>query len=59
MDKKFKIFGEEIIDPKAIHQMHEAMAYRFAVRGALMPDAHLGYSLPSGHVVSIGTGTGS
>jgi len=28
-----KIFGEEIIDPKAIHQMYEALACGFAVRG--------------------------
>lgn len=52
MVKNLKIFGEEIIDPKAIHQMYEAMDNPFAIRGALMPDAHLGYSLPIGGVVA-------
>ena len=52
MEKKLKIFGEEIIDPKAVHQMHEAMDNSFVVQGALMPDAHLGYSLPIGGVVA-------
>ena len=42
MVKNLKIFGEALIDPKAIQQMHEAMACGFAVQGALMPDAHLG-----------------
>ena len=50
--KKFKIFGEEIIDPAAIQQMQEAMNCWFAVQGALMPDTHLGYSLPIGGVVA-------
>jgi len=48
----YKIFGEEIIDPKAIEQMDDAMVQPFAVRGALMPDAHFGYSLPIGGVVA-------
>ena len=49
---KLKIFGEEIIDPKAINQMYEALDCGFAVQAALMPDAHLGYSLPIGGVVA-------
>lgn len=50
-NKRVKIFGEEIIDPKAINQLYEAMESSFAIRGALMPDAHLGYSLPIGGII--------
>lgn len=46
----FKIFGE-ILCGKTLAQMHESMAHDFAVKGALMPDAHAGYSLPIGGVV--------
>ena len=52
METELKIFGEEIIDPKAINQMYEALGCGFAVKAALMPDAHLGYSLPIGGVVA-------
>ena len=47
---KFKIFGE-ILCGKTLAQMHESMAHDFVVGGALMPDAHAGYSLPIGGVV--------
>lgn len=47
-----KIFGRELIDPKAINQMYDALECGFAVKAALMPDAHLGYSLPIGGVVA-------
>ncbi len=50
-DKPTRIFGEEI-DPAAIDQFRSAMAEPFAVRGALMPDAHKGYALPIGAVVA-------
>lgn len=46
----FKIFGE-ILCGKTLAQMHESMAHDFVVGGALMPDAHAGYSLPIGGVV--------
>lgn len=46
----WKIYGYDI-DAKAVHQFHEAMKNDFAIKGALMPDAHLGYSLPIGGVV--------
>lgn len=49
---ELKIFGEEIIDPKAINQMYEALECGFAVKAAMMPDAHLGYTLPIGGVVA-------
>ncbi|NQU85656.1 MAG: RtcB family protein [Mariniphaga sp.] len=49
---EFKIFGEEYIDPEAIHQMETAMKLPIAVKGALMPDAHVGYGLPIGGVLA-------
>jgi tRNA-splicing ligase RtcB len=49
MSTELNIFSHTI-DPKAIHQMYEAMKHPSVVRGALMPDAHLGYSLPIGGV---------
>jgi tRNA-splicing ligase RtcB len=51
MDKPVKIFAETV-DPAALDQFYSAMAQDFAVAGALMPDAHLGYSLPIGGVVA-------
>lgn len=40
------------IDPAAIRQMHEACSIPVAVKGALMPDAHVGYGLPIGGVLA-------
>jgi len=42
----------EYIDGKALSQFYDAMKKDFAVQGALMPDAHVGYSLPIGAVVA-------
>ena len=39
-------------DPKAMEQFQSAMEENFAVQGALLPDAHVGYSLPIGGVVA-------
>jgi len=47
-----KIYGREMIDEKAIHQMYEICKTPIAVRGALMPDAHYGYSMPIGGVLA-------
>lgn len=47
-----KIFGENIIDPAAIQQMNDAMKLPVVEKGALMPDAHVGYGLPIGGVVA-------
>ena len=49
---EFKIFGAENIDPEAIRQMELAMKLPISVKGALMPDAHLGYGLPIGGVLA-------
>lgn len=49
--KPFKIYAE-FVEQAALDQFHDAMAQPFVVRGALMPDAHAGYSLPIGAVVA-------
>jgi tRNA-splicing ligase RtcB len=48
----YKIFGEHLIDREAIEQMDTAMKLPIAVKGALMPDAHVGYGLPIGGVLA-------
>lgn len=46
----FNVFGSEIIDQSAKDQMATVMSIPPAVKGALMPDAHLGYAMPIGGV---------
>lgn len=47
------IFGEENIEPSAIKQMEMALKLPVSIQGALMPDAHSGYSLPIGGVLAV------
>ncbi|NBB94954.1 MAG: RtcB family protein [Planctomycetes bacterium] len=42
----------EGLDPQAVEQMQRACRLPIAVRGALMPDAHVGYGLPIGGVLA-------
>ncbi len=49
--KKYASFGRDI-DIAALNQMDEAMSLPVSVKGALMPDAHLGYGLPIGGVLA-------
>lgn len=51
LNKEHHIFAEDL-DPGAIDQFREAMSHDFSVKGAIMPDAHLGYTLPIGGVVA-------
>jgi len=51
MSKPIKIYAENI-EGKALDQFYSAMKCDFSLRGALMPDAHTGYSLPIGGVVA-------
>ena len=51
MKKKIKIYAESL-EETALDQFNDAMAQDFSVSGALMPDAHTGYSLPIGAVVA-------
>ncbi len=48
----YAIYGAEIIEPGAAHQMELAMKLPITVAGALMPDAHQGYGLPIGGVLA-------
>ena len=48
----YKIYGAENIEPGTLEQMDRAMQLPIAVKGALMPDAHLGYGLPIGGVLA-------
>lgn len=49
--KPTKIYAEHL-EPEALEQFNSAMEQDFSIRGALMPDAHFGYSLPIGGVVA-------
>lgn len=40
------------LEPQAVQQMRYAVDLPISVRGALMPDAHLGYGLPVGGVLA-------
>ena len=51
MNKIQNIFAE-VLEESALEQFTDAMAQDFVVAGALMPDAHTGYSLPIGAVVA-------
>jgi tRNA-splicing ligase RtcB len=48
----YRIWGANI-DKEAIAQMERACSLPVAVRGALMPDAHVGYGLPIGGVLAV------
>lgn len=50
-DKPYRIFAE-YAEQSALDQFETAMGHEAIVRGALMPDAHTGYSLPIGAVVA-------
>ena len=49
--KPHKIYSNSI-DGKALSQFYSALEQPWAVKGALMPDAHTGYALPIGAVVA-------
>lgn len=46
-----RIWGEDL-DAEALDQMKNACSLPVSVRGALMPDAHVGYGLPIGGVLA-------
>jgi tRNA-splicing ligase RtcB len=46
-----KIYAE-VLEESALEQFNSAMSQDYVVSGALMPDAHTGYSLPIGAVVA-------
>ncbi len=48
--KTQKIYAE-VLEDSALEQFNEAMSLDCVTRGALMPDAHTGYTLPIGAVI--------
>lgn len=50
-EKPYRIFVEAL-ERETLSQFESAMQQPFTVRGALMPDAHVGYTLPIGAVVA-------
>lgn len=51
MNKKTKIYAKNL-EQLALDQFESAMEQEFSIQGALMPDAHTGYSLPIGGVIA-------
>jgi tRNA-splicing ligase RtcB len=53
--RPFRVYGEvgTDIEPGAVAQLELAMRLPVAERGALAPDAHVGYALPIGGVVGL------
>lgn len=49
----FKIWGAVDIDNEAIEQLIQACKLPVSIKGALMPDAHVGYGLPIGGVLAV------
>lgn len=49
--KEIKIYAD-VVDPKAMEQFESAMLQPFAIKGALLPDVHAGYSLPIGAAIA-------
>ena len=43
----------EVLEDEALAQFTSAMDHPYVVSGALMPDAHTGYTLPIGAVVAV------
>ena len=48
----YKIWGRDDIDKQTVEQMRSAATLAISRKGALMPDAHLGYGLPIGGVLA-------
>ncbi len=47
-----EIYGREVIEEGALHQIYTAGKLPVSVKAALMPDAHQGYGLPIGGVLA-------
>jgi len=53
-EKPFKIYAE-FVEKEALTQFENCMNHDDVIRGALMPDAHCGYTLPIGGVIATNT----
>lgn len=52
LGKPYHIYAESL-EEGALQQFTDAMALECVVQGALMPDAHSGYTLPIGAVLAV------
>ena len=52
LGKPYRIYAE-VLEDEALRQFTDAMRLDCVVKGALMPDAHAGYTLPIGAVVAV------
>lgn len=50
--EEYRVYGRKFITQDTMKQMDVAMQLPVAVKGALMPDAHVGYGLPIGGVLA-------
>lgn len=50
--EEYKVYGRKFITQETMKQMDVAMRLPVAVKGALMPDAHIGFGLPIGGVLA-------
>lgn len=48
----YSVYGKKFIDQNTINQMDQVMSLPIAEKGALMPDAHVGYGMPIGGVLA-------
>ncbi len=48
----YRVWGEEYLDSATLEQMKNACSLPISVRGAQMPDGHVGYGLPIGGVLA-------
>jgi tRNA-splicing ligase RtcB len=48
----FNVLGQNLVDEQTIIQMQQVMTLPLEMRGALLPDAHVGYGFPIGSVVA-------
>ncbi len=48
----YRVWGEEHLDAATLEQMRNACSLPISVRGAQMPDGHVGYGLPIGGVLA-------
>lgn len=51
MSAIYKVWGPNLIEKEAIEQIDNACSLPISVKGALMPDGHMGYGLPVGGVL--------
>ena len=51
MPAPWRQWGDDL-EPQSVRQLENACSLPVSVRGALMPDAHLGYGLPIGGVLA-------